>query len=76
MKRVCPKCGNDEVWARGGMKRYVCKKCLHYFDNDEWAKEDNRVKNIVVPKEYPEDDTEIGYDPNPNAEADRLWEAR
>jgi hypothetical protein len=24
----------------------------------------------------PEDTTEVGHDPNPNADADRLWEER
>ena len=41
-KRVCPKCGVGDVWTAGGMKRYICKTCGHYFDNKEWQDADDK----------------------------------
>ena len=45
-------------------------------DANEIFRGDNHSIECKEWKEEKEDKTEIGYDPEPNAEANRIWEAR
>ena len=50
MKRICPKCSSDDFMAVGGLKRYHCHHCNHYFDNEEYEKEDKRTSKAILEK--------------------------